>query len=94
MTVTARLGQRPAAAGRRSRFALRRGRIGRVRGPRHAGVRRALGDRRRLRGRVYVSSRDGQGLTRASVSPVRVVRGRLWRSRRGRRGAGDVTAAG
>ena len=37
--------------------------------------RKAIGARRRLHGHVYVAARDGQGLTRTSASPARIVRG-------------------
>jgi hypothetical protein len=85
VTVTARVGDGPRRRVGVRRFALRRGNVGRVPVRVTRATRRALGDRRRLRGRVYVSSRDGQGLTRSSVSPVRVVRGRLWKPQQRRR---------
>ena len=85
VTVTARLGTGPRRRVGVARFGLRRGRTARVAVPVTRATRRALRDRRRLRGRVYVASRDGQGLTRSSVSPVRVVRGRLWKPQQRRR---------
>jgi hypothetical protein len=88
VTVTARVGSGPRRRAGATRFALRRGRAGRVAVRVTRGVRNALRDRRRLRGRVYVSSRDGQGLTRSTVSPVRVVRGKLWADGKRRRRAG------
>ena len=75
VTVTARItrfGERRVA---RRGFSLRRGRVTRVSIPLSRAGRRAIGARRRMPGHVYVAARDGQGLTRTSASPARLVRG-------------------
>ena len=55
------------------RIALQPGRVRRVRVPLSRRARRSLA-RRRTAGHVYAAARDGQGLTRTSVTPVRIVR--------------------
>ena len=82
VTVTVRVprtGERRVA---RRRFMIRRGRVTRLSIPLSRAGRRALAARRRLRAHVYVAARDGQGLTRTSSSPVRVVRGDGFRRAR------------
>ncbi len=79
VTVTARLpgaGERRVA---RRAFALRRGRVGRISIALSRAGRRAIAAKRRLPAHVYVAARDGQGLTRSSTSPARVVRGSGFR---------------
>jgi hypothetical protein len=56
------------------RFGLRHGRRARVSIPLSRLTVRKLRARRRLHGRVYAATRDGQGVTRTTVAPVRVVR--------------------
>ena len=76
VTVTARLpktGERRVA---NRPFSIRRGRVKRLSIALTRAGRRAIAAKRRLAGHVYVASRDGQGLTRSSAAPVRVVRGR------------------
>ena len=83
VTLTARL--EPRAAERRvasRRFDLRRGRTGRLAIPLTRAARTALGAKRRLPGHFYTAARDGQGVTRTSTGPARVVRGKRF----GRRG--------
>ena len=66
---------RPAALRRcsaRLRVALQPGRVRRVRIPLSRRARRSLA-RRRTAGHVYAAARDGQGLTRTTVAPVRIV---------------------
>ena len=75
VTVTARLtraGERRVA---RRPFSLRRGRIKRLSIALRRSGRRAIAARRRIPAHIYVAARDGQGLTRTSSSPARVVRG-------------------
>jgi hypothetical protein len=74
VTLTAR-GRR--AGGRP--FSLRPGRRARLPMALTPAAGRALRARRRLPGRVYVATRDGQDLSRTRTSPVRIVRGALWR---------------
>ena len=67
---------RASGAWRAGAFSLRRGRMMRFSIPlsqARAGGRSPAA--RRLRGHMYVAARDGQGLTRSSSSPVRIVRG-------------------
>jgi len=74
-TVTARLtkaGERRVA---RRAFSLRPGRIARLSIAMRRSARRAIAARRRIHGHIYVAARDGQGLTRTSSSPARLVRG-------------------
>ena len=81
VTVTARItrsGERRVA---RRGFTLRRGRVKRISIPLAKAGRRAVAAKRRLRGHVYVAARDGQGLTRTSSSPARLVRGGEFRRR-------------
>ncbi|HET8952198.1 MAG TPA: hypothetical protein VFN44_16880 [Solirubrobacteraceae bacterium] len=81
VTVTARItrsGERRVA---RRGFTLRRGRVKRISIPLSKAGRRAVAAKRRLRGHVYVAARDGQGLTRTSSSPARLVRGGGFRRR-------------
>ena len=75
VTVTARLtksGERRVA---HRRFSLRPGRVKRLSIALRRSARRALESRRKIPGHIYVAARDGQGLTRTSSSPGRVVRG-------------------
>ena len=46
--------------------------------------RRAIAAARRMRGHIYVAARDGQGLTRTSSSPARIVRGSGFNRKRRR----------
>ena len=78
VTLTARLGGAAAQRVGSRRFALRPGRMGRVPVRLTLAARRALRETRRLRGRLYAATRDGQGLTRTSTSPLRIERGVLW----------------
>jgi hypothetical protein len=55
------------------RVALRPGKVRRVRIPLSRRARRSL-SHRRTAGNVYAAARDGQGVTRTSVAPVRIVR--------------------
>ena len=76
VTITARL---PGAGERRVAnrpFALRRGTARWLSIALTRAARRAIGAKRRLPAHVYLAARDGQGLTRSSAAPVRVVRGR------------------
>ena len=75
VTVTARLsgaGERRVA---NRPFSLRRGGVKWLSIALTRAGRRAIGAKRRLPAHVYVAARDGQGLTRSSSAPVRVVRG-------------------
>jgi hypothetical protein len=58
------------------RFTVRRGRVARVRVRLPRSVRRVLRKEKRLKGHAYAASRDGQGLTRTTIAPVRLVRRR------------------
>ena len=81
-TVTARItrtGERRVA---RSPFSIRRGRVERLSIPLSRTGRRAISGRRRIRGHIYIAARDGQGLTRTSASPAKLVRGMGYRKRR------------
>ena len=86
VTLTARLARRAPERRIASRtIALRRGRERLLPIRLTRAARRAIGARRRLRGgRFYTAVRDGQGVTRTSTGPVRVVRGTGF----GRRGRG------
>ena len=55
------------------RIAMQPGRVRRVRIPLSRRARRSL-SRRRTDGHVYTAARDGQGLTRTAVAPVRIAR--------------------
>jgi hypothetical protein len=81
VTVTARLPRTGEHRVARRPFSLRRGRVKRLSIPLSRAGRRAIAARRRLRGHVYVAARDGQGLTRTSSSPARLVRGGGFRRR-------------
>jgi hypothetical protein len=77
LTIAARLSRGAAERRIASRaFQLRRGRVARLSVKLTRAGGRALAGRRRLPGHLYLAARDGQGLTRTSTSPVRVVRGR------------------
>jgi hypothetical protein len=81
VTVTARLpktGERRVAS---RPFSMRRGRVKRLPIALTRAARRAIAAKRRMRGHVYVAARDGQGLTRSTTSPARVVRGAGLRRR-------------
>jgi hypothetical protein len=76
VTLTARIARTGERRVARRGFVLRRGRVTRVSIPLSRAGRRAIGGkRRRVRGRIYVAARDGQGLTRTSAAPARLVRG-------------------
>jgi hypothetical protein len=82
VTVTARLtkaGERRVA---RRPFSLRAGRVKRLSIDLRRSARRAIASRRRIRGHIYLAARDGQGLTRTSSSPSRLVRGGGYARRR------------
>jgi hypothetical protein len=82
LTVTARLARRAPERRIASRaFEIRRGKMVRLSVALTRAGRRAIGARRRLPGHAYLAARDGQGLTRTSTSPVRVVRGRRFARR-------------
>jgi len=81
VTVTARL---PKAGERRvanRTFSIRRGRVKGFPIALTRAARRAIAGRRRLPARVYVAARDGQGVTRATAAPARMVRGSGLRRR-------------
>jgi hypothetical protein len=80
--ITARLAKAGERRVARRPFSLRRGRVRRISIPLSRAGRKAIGAARRLRGHVYVAARDGQGLTRSSSAPVRVVRGRGFSRKR------------
>lgn len=82
LTLTARLARGAPERRVASRaFEIRRGRFTRLSIRLTRAGRRAIGSQRRLRGHFYAAVRDGQGLTRTSTSPVRVVRGTSFRRR-------------
>jgi hypothetical protein len=84
VTVTARLtkaGERRVA---RRPFSLRPGRVVRLSIAMRRSGRRAIASRKRIPAHIYVAARDGQGLTRTSSSPARVVRGGGYRARKRR----------
>jgi len=85
VTVTARLAARaPERRIASRRFALRPGRARRLPIRLTRAARRAIGERRRLRGgHFYVAVRDGQGVTRTSAGPRGVGRGTGFGGRRG-----------
>ena len=83
VTLTARLTRRGARRRiARRPFSLRHGRVKRFPIPLSRAGERAIGAKSWLSARVYVAARDGQGLTRSSSSPARVVRGRGFKRRR------------
>jgi hypothetical protein len=79
VTLTSRLGGPGVKRLGRRRIEVRRGHVGRVLIGVSRATRRALHERRQFSGRLYAATRDGQGLTKTSVSPVRVVRGSGFR---------------
>jgi len=81
VTVTARLpggGERRVAS---RPFSVRRGRVARMAIAMTKAARAAIAAKRRLPGHIHVAARDGQGLTRWSSAPARVVRGKGFRRR-------------
>jgi hypothetical protein len=62
-------------------FSIRHGRVKRVSIALTKAGRRAIAAKRRLPAHLYVAARDGQGLTRSSSAPARVVRGGGFRRR-------------
>jgi hypothetical protein len=82
VTITARLTRRgaPRRIARRP-ISIRSGRVKRLPIALSRAGERAIRAKRRLRARVYTAARDGQGLTRTSSSPARVVRGAGFRRR-------------
>jgi len=83
VTVTARLAGVERRVASRP-FSVRRGRMARMSIAMTKAARRAVAAKRRLRGHIHVAARDGQGLTRWSSAPARLVRGRGF-GRRARR---------
>jgi hypothetical protein len=83
ITLTARLARKgPVRRVGRRAFRVRRGRAVRLPIPLNAAARAAIGKQRKLRGaRAYPAARDGQGLTRAGVALVRIVRGSGFKER-------------
>jgi hypothetical protein len=77
LALTARLAKKgPVRRIARRTFSLRHGHAKRLPIRLNAPARRAISRSRKLRdGRAYPSARDGQGLTRAGVAIVRIVRG-------------------
>ena len=81
VTLTARL---PKAGVRRIAnrpFSIRHGRVKRFSIALTKAGRRGIAAKRRLPAHLYVAARDGQGLTRSSSAPARVVRGGGFRRR-------------
>ena len=83
VTVTARLARRGAERRvARRQFSLRRGRVKRFPIALARPGRRAITSRKRIRAHIFLAARDGQGLTRTSSSPARLVRGQGFRRQR------------
>jgi hypothetical protein len=82
VTVTAKLARKGAERRvARREFSLRRGRVKRFPIALARPGRRAIASRKRIRAHIYVAARDGQGLTRTSSAPARLVRGVGFRRR-------------
>jgi hypothetical protein len=84
VTVTARLTKGRERRVARRPFALRPGRVARLSIALRRAAKRAIASRRRIPGHIYLAARDGQGLTRTSTSPARLVRGGGFARRRAR----------
>jgi hypothetical protein len=82
VTVTARLTKAGEQRVARRPFSLRPGRVKRISIALRRSAERAIAARRRIRGHIYVAARDGQGLTRTSASPSRLVRGGGYKRKR------------
>ena len=78
ITLTSRLGGRSERRIASRRIALRPGRQLRLRIRLTRAAERRLRSKRRVDGRFYGATRDGQGLTRTSTAPLRIVRGRRF----------------
>ncbi len=82
VTITAKLARKGAERRvARREFSLRRGRVKRIPIALARPGRRAIASRKRIRAHIYVAARDGQGLTRTSSAPARLVRGKGFRRR-------------
>jgi hypothetical protein len=73
-------------------FALRPGRRALLAVALAPGMRRALRSARRVPGRLFLATRDGQGLTRATTAPLRIVRGARYGARAASHSAGSAPA--
>ena len=81
VTLTARLPKTGVRRIANRPFSIRRGHVERLSIALTKAGRRAIIAKRKLPAHLYVAARDGQGLTRCSSAPARVVRGRGFRRR-------------
>jgi hypothetical protein len=81
VTLTARLPKTGVRRIANRPFSIRHGRVARLSIALTKAGRRAIIAKRRLPAHLYLAARDGQGLTRSSSAPARVVRGKGFRRR-------------